>query len=80
MDRRTAYHESAAEDFTKKMTGFHSKSGLILSYLRHGCGEDDNFVQLTNALHELIHARPFDDIDIMKLAFDLDRNREIGLV
>ena len=51
-----------------------------IAVLRNRSGEDDNLVQLADPLHELIDSWPFDDINIMVLTFDLDRNCEIGLV
>lgn len=43
-------------------------------------GKDDNFVELTDALHELINTRAFDDVDIMVRPFNFDRDSEIGLM
>ena len=48
--------------------------------LGHGRREDHNLVKLTDALHELIHTGALDDVDIVVLPFNLDRDREISLV
>ena len=53
---------------------------MVRAYLGHGRSKNNNLVQLAHPLHERIHPRPFDDIDIMVLAFDLDGYGEIGLV
>lgn len=42
--------------------------------------EYNNFVQLSNPLHELVNPRSFDDIDIVIVALDLYRDGEIGLM
>ena len=49
-------------------------------YLGHRGSEDDHFVQLPHALHELIHARSFDDVDIVILTLNLHGNGEVGLM
>lgn len=51
-----------------------------MKYLRHRSRKYHNFIELTNPLHELIHTRALDDVNVMKLTFDLDRYREVGLV
>lgn len=43
-------------------------------------GEDDHLVKLSDSFHECINARAFDDIDVVVLPFDLDRDGEISLV
>lgn len=50
------------------------------SYLGHRGRKDDHLVQLAHSFHKLIHPRPFDDVDIMVLAFNLDGDGEVGLV
>jgi hypothetical protein len=50
-----------------------------VTYLRDGSCKDHNLVQLADALHELINARPLDHIDIVVLSLDLYRYGEIGL-
>jgi hypothetical protein len=49
-------------------------------YLRNGRREDDNFIQLPDALHELVNARSLNDVDVVVVALDLHGYREIGLV
>jgi hypothetical protein len=51
-----------------------------LAYLGDGCSEDNNFVQLADALHELVDAWSLDDVYVVVLAFDLNGNGEVGLV
>lgn len=50
------------------------------AYLGHRRCEDNNLVELANPLHELVNAWPLDDIDIMVVALDFYRYREVGLV
>jgi hypothetical protein len=49
-------------------------------YLRNRGGKHNNLVELANPFHELIDAGPFDDIDIMIIALNLDGYCEVGLV
>jgi hypothetical protein len=51
-----------------------------VTILGYRCGENDNLVQFAHSLHELVHARPLDNIDVMVLTFNFNGNREIGLV
>ena len=51
-----------------------------VAVLRDGCREDDNFVELTDAFEEGVHARPFDDVNVVILAFDFNGYREVRLV
>lgn len=51
-----------------------------VKYLRDGGCEDDNLVELAHPLHELIHSRPLDNIDVVVVALYLHWNREVGLV
>ena len=44
-----------------------------------GC-KNNNLVELPNALHELIDARPFDHINVVILTFDLHGYGEIRLM
>lgn len=69
-DRRTATLISLLRPTTQKTT-------TNLGYRRR---EDNYFVQFADSLHELIDTRPFDDIDVMVLAFNLYWNGEICLV
>ena len=50
------------------------------AYLGNRRCKHNNFIQFTHSLHESIYTRPLDDIDIMVLALNLDRNRKVGLV
>lgn len=49
-------------------------------YLRHRRREDDNLVEFADPLHELIHTRALDDIDVVVSALDLHGYCEVGLV
>jgi hypothetical protein len=51
-----------------------------IAVLGYGCGEDNNFVDLADAFEEGIDARALDYVDVVILAFNFDRNCEIGLV
>jgi hypothetical protein len=46
----------------------------------YGCGEDDNFVDLSDAFEEGVDAGALDYVDVVVLSFDFDRDCEIGLV
>lgn len=48
--------------------------------LGDGSGKHDNFVEFTNTLHELVHAWPLDDINIVVCPFNLDWNGEVCLM
>ena len=50
------------------------------AYLGDRSSKHNHFIELTNSLHELIHAWSLDHINVVKLALDLDRYREVGLV
>jgi hypothetical protein len=50
------------------------------TYFGDGCGEHDNFIQLAHPLHELIDTRTLDNVYVVVLAFNLDRNGEVGLM
>lgn len=51
-----------------------------LTYLRYRCCKYNYFVKLTDALHELVDSWSFNDIDIMVLALNLDRDRKVRLM
>jgi hypothetical protein len=51
-----------------------------IAVLGNGCGEDNNFVDLADAFQESIDARALDYVNVVILAFDFDRDCEIGLV
>lgn len=46
----------------------------------NGRGEDNDFIEFADALHELVDAGTFDDIHVMIGAFDFDRDGEVGLM
>ncbi|KAH3684967.1 hypothetical protein WICPIJ_004063 [Wickerhamomyces pijperi] len=50
-----------------------SKNGMISS-----C-ENNHFVDLTNSSHEFVNTRSLDDIDVMQLVINVNRNDEISL-
>ena len=50
------------------------------TYLRHRSGKDNNFIQFSHAFHELVHTGPLDYINVMILAFNLDRYGKVGLM
>ena len=41
--------------------------------------EDNNLVQLAHSLHELIHTRSLDHVNVVVLSFNLHRDREVSL-
>jgi hypothetical protein len=49
-------------------------------YLGDRSRENNNFVEFSYPLHELVHAGSLNDINIMIVALDLYRYCEIGLV
>lgn len=51
-----------------------------VAVLRNRCREHDDLVQLTDALQEGVNAWSLDDIDVVRLSFNLDGNGEVGLV
>jgi hypothetical protein len=55
-------------------------NGGRFNYLGHAGRENHHFVQLSHPLHELVDARSFYDIDIVKLAFYFNWNGKVGLV
>lgn len=48
--------------------------------LRDRSCEYNNFVQLSNPLHELVNPRSLNDVDVVVVALDLYRDGEIGLM
>lgn len=50
------------------------------SYLCNRSGKDDNLVELSDALHKLVHSRPLDDVNVVILTLDFDRYREVRLM
>ena len=53
---------------------------MMSIHLGNRGSEDDNFVQFSNSLHELIHAGSLDHVYIMELPFYFNGNSEVGLV
>lgn len=51
-----------------------------MTYLRNRRREHDYFIQLANSLHEFINTGPLDDVNIVVVALNLNRDREIGLM
>lgn len=56
-----------------------SEKGEGANLRDRGC-EYNNFVQLSNPLHELINPRSLDDVDVVVVALNLYRDGEIGLI
>lgn len=50
------------------------------TYFRNRRGEHNDLVQLADPLHKLVDAGTLDNVYIVVLALDLDRDGEIGLV
>ena len=53
---------------------------IIGSYLRNGRGKDNNFIEFSNPLHELIHTGAFYDIDVVIRSFDFDGYGKVRLL
>lgn len=51
-----------------------------VAILRNGRGKDNNFVEFSNPLHELIHTGPFYDIDVVIRSFNFDGYSEVRLL
>lgn len=49
-------------------------------YLGNRCSEYHHLVQLTDALHELIHSWPLDNVDVVVVALDFNGYCEVSLV
>jgi hypothetical protein len=50
-----------------------------MAYLGKRSGKDNNLVDLSHPTHELVDSRALDDIDVVRLRLDLDRDDEVGL-
>ena len=50
------------------------------TYLGDRRRKHNNFIQLSDPLHELIHARPLDNVHIVEVTLNLYRNGKVGLV
>lgn len=72
----TAFSEQAVVDHVVNVQLVEKR----VAVLRYGRSEDHDLVELTHALHEGIDAGPLDDINVVVLTFDLDWDREVGLV
>lgn len=53
---------------------------MVQAHLRDRRRKDNNFVEFTDSLHELIYARSFYDVHIMIVALNFDRDGEVRLV
>ena len=51
---------------------------MYKTYLGEGCSKDDDFVDLAHFSEEVVDARSFDDIDVVRLRFNLDRDNVVG--
>lgn len=49
------------------------------THLAQAGGEDDDLVDFTHLLQKVVHARALDDIDVVPLPFDFDRNDVVSL-
>lgn len=49
------------------------------THLRQRSGEDDDLVDLAHPLQKVVDSRSLDDVDVVRLAFDLDRDDVVGL-
>lgn len=49
------------------------------THLAQASGEDDDLVDLTHLLQKVVHSRALDDIDVVPLPFDFDRNDVVSL-
>lgn len=49
------------------------------THLRQRSGEDDDLVDLAHPLQEVVDSRSLDNVDVVRLAFDLDRDDVVGL-
>ena len=47
-------------------------------YLGEGCSKDDNLVDLAHFSEEVIDSRSFDDINVVRLRFNLDGDNIVG--
>lgn len=55
------------------------KNKKFKTYLAKTRREYHNLIELTHLLQKVVDTRPFDDIHIVPLPFNLDRNHVIGL-
>lgn len=51
---------------------------MFKTYLREGCSKDDDLVDLAHFSEEVIDSRSFDDINVVRLRFNFDRDNVIG--
>lgn len=51
-----------------------------MTYLGQTGGEENTFVQLPDALQELVHMRPLQHVDRMNFALYVDGHYEIGII
>jgi hypothetical protein len=50
-----------------------------MTYFGNGGSEHNNLIEFAHTLHELVHARPFDHIDIVVLTFNFDWYGKVSL-
>lgn len=55
-------------------------SGRKCTYLRYRRSKDNNLIEFSNTLHELIDTRPFNNIYIVVLSFNFNWNCEVCLM
>lgn len=72
----TALSEQSVVDYTVNVELVKQRIA-IFGYRRR---KNNDFVQLAHALHEGVHTRPLNHINIVILTFYLDRNSKIRLV
>lgn len=50
------------------------------NYFGNRCSKHDNLIQLADPLHKLIYAWTLDNVYVVVLAFDFDRDGKVGLM
>jgi hypothetical protein len=51
-----------------------------ISYLAETCGENDHLVNLPHLFQKVVDARSFENVEVVPVVFNLDRNNEICLL
>jgi hypothetical protein len=51
---------------------------MYKTYLGEGCSKDDDLVNLAHFSEEVIDSRSFNDIDVVRLRFNLDGDNVVG--
>ena len=49
-------------------------------YLAKACGKDDNFILFSHFLQKIIHTRAFNDVNVMPMVLNFDRDNIICLL